>query len=246
MPIKQVLLGGQILHGEDRSGQWIVEKLTGWYDAPASKGDGGSRDLADGDYEYPQHYSARMITVDGILFHKGRGVAVAAMERLSAQAKLTSQSLVVTDFGLSRNALVKSLGVDFDPPSTEAVRFQVRLKAVDPFKYGESYSVGGSSTSPASVYHRGTVPAWPEVAVAGSSAGGYTLTLNGKSVVVTRPLVSGVGHSVDFRTGILRVGGVVVRGGLSTANFSPINPGLAQSMSLSAGSMFVRYSDTYI
>ncbi|MGO4298392.1 hypothetical protein [Glutamicibacter sp. MCAF14] len=126
------------------------------------------------------------------------------------------------------------------------LRFQIALEAIDPFKYGESYAVAGSSSTPASLFHRGTVPAWPVVTVTGTSAGGYTLTLNGKTVVVTQALVSGTSHTVDFKTGIIRAGSSVVRGGLSTANFSPINPGLPQNMSTTAGSITVRYSDTYI
>lgn len=246
MPIKQVLLGSQILHGEDRAGQWIVEKLTGWYDAPASKGDGGERPLADGDYPYPMNYGPRMVTVDGILFHKGRGSAVHAMEALAAGARLTDHRLAVTDYGMTRYAVVKALGVDYTPVTRETIRYQIRLKAVDPFKYGEEYAVPGSSGSPASLFHRGTVPAWPVVTVTGTSAGGYTLSLNGRSVAVTRALASGSPHTIDFRSGILRVGGSVARSGFGTANFSPINPGLPQNMSTTAGTLSVRYSDTFV
>lgn len=246
MPTKQVLLGGQILHGEDRAGHWVVEKLTGWYEAPESKGGGEARPLSDGDFEGQVNYGPRMVTVDGILFHRSRGELVSAMERFNGLAKLTSQKLVVTDAGLSRYSNVKSLGTSWTAHTLDASRFQVRLKSDDSYKYGESYAVSGSSGSPASLFHRGTVPAWPVVTVSGSSAGGYTLTLNGKSVVVTRALVSGTSHTVDFRTGIVRAGSAVVRGGLSTANFSPINPGLPQDMSTTAGSITVRYSDTFI
>lgn len=246
MPIKQVLLGDQILHGQDRSGQWVVEKLTGWYEAPESKGGGEARPLSDGDFEGQVNYGPRMVTVDGILFHRSRGELVSAMERFNGLAKLTAQKLVVTDAGLSRYANVKSLGTSWTAHTLDASRFQVRLKSDDSFKYGESYTVVGTSSSPASLYHRGTVPAWPVVTVTGSSSGGYTLTLNGRSVVVSRALVSGTSHTVDFRTGIIRAGSAVVRGGLSTANFSPINPGMPQNMSTTAGNITVRYNDTYI
>ncbi|MGO4297088.1 hypothetical protein [Glutamicibacter sp. MCAF14] len=126
------------------------------------------------------------------------------------------------------------------------LQFEIPLEAIDPFKYGESYTVAGSASTPAALFHRGTVPAWPVVTVTGTSANGYTLTLNGKSVVVTQALVSGSPHTIDFRTGILRAGGAVVRGGLSTANFSPVNPGLPQNMTITAGLFTAKYSDTYI
>lgn len=246
MPIKQVLLGDQILHGQDRSGQWVVEKLTGWYEAPEAKGGGEARPLSDGDFDGQSNYGPRMVTVDGILFHRSRGELVSAMERFNGLAKLTVQKLVVTDAGLSRYANVKSLGTTWTAHTLDSSRFQVRLKSDDSFKYGDSYVITGTSSYPAALYHRGTVPAWPVVTVTGSSAGGYTLSLNGRSVVVTRALVSGTSHTVDFKTGIIRAGSAVVRGGLSTANFSPINPGMPQNMSTTAGSITVLYNDTFI
>lgn len=251
MPIKQVLFGDQILHGQDRAGQWVVEKLTGWYEAPESKGGGEARPLSDGDFEGQVDYGPRMVTVDGILFHRSRGELVSAMERFNGLAKLTAQKLVVTDAGLSRYANVKSLGTSWTAHTLDASRFQVRLKSDDSFKYGESYAAAGSSSSPASLYHRGTVPAWPVVTVTGSGdvqSNGYTLTLNGKTVVVTRPLYASGPHEIDFRTGIVRSGGTVVSGALSTANFSPILPGATQTMTSSQvrGTFTVRYSDTYI
>ena len=248
MPIKQVLLGDQILHGQDRAGQWVVEKLAGWYESPEAKGGGEARPLSDGDFEGQSNYGPRMVTVDGILFHRSRGELVSAMERFNGLAKLTAQKLVVTDAGLSRYANVKSLGTSWTAHTLDASRFQVRLKSDDSFKYGESYAVAGTSSSPASLYHRGTVPAWPVVTVTGSGSviNGYTLSLNGKAVVVTRDLYAGTPHTIDFRTGILRAGSAVVRGGLSTANFSPINPGVPQNMSTTAGTITVRYSDTFV
>ena len=251
MPIKQVLFGDQILHGQDRAGQWVVEKLAGWYESPEAKGGGEARPLSDGDFEGQVNYGPRMVTVDGILFHRSRGELVTAMERFNGLAKLTAQKLVVTDAGLSRYANVKSLGTSWTAHTLDASRFQVRLKSNDSFKYGESYAVAGTSSSPASLFHRGTVPAWPVVTVSASSPSGYTLTLNGRQVVVTRAIASSGPHEIDFRTGILRAGGSVVRSGLSTANFSPVNPGTAQNMSISTGSgsygsITVRYSDTYI
>lgn len=252
MPTKQVLLGDQILHGQDRAGQWVVEKLTGWYEAPESKGGGEARPLSDGDFEGQSNYGPRMVTVDGILFHRSRGELVSAMERFNSLAKLTNQKLVVTDAGLSRYANVKSLGTSWTAHTLDASRFQIRLKAGDPFKYGETNAVAVRVGIPAMLFHRGTAPAWPVVTIPASNVPlGYTLTLNGRSVVVTRAVTTSASHTIDFRTGILRVGGVVARGGYSTANFSAVNPGAPQAMVLSvpAGSyptITVRYNDTYI
>ncbi|MEU5838565.1 hypothetical protein ABZ820_33535 [Streptomyces diacarni] len=251
MPTKQVLLGDQILHGQDRAGHWVVEKLTGWYEAPESKGGGEARPLSDGDFEGQVNYGPRMVTVDGILFHRSRGELVSAMERFNSLAKLTSQKLVVTDAGLSRYANVKSLGTSWTAHTLDASRFQVRLKSDDSFKYGESYAPSGAVGSAFDVFHRGTVEAWPVITVSGSLPGGYELTLGGRLVSVTRAVTSGSPHTLDMRTGILRVGGSVVRSGYSYAELFSVKPGLPQSFysvanTSGSGTATVRYSDTYI
>lgn len=251
MPTKQVLLGGQILHGEDRAGQWIVEKLTGWYEPPSSKGDGGPRENADGDYESPQFYSARMITIDGILFHRGRGEAVTAMESLSASASLTNQTLMITDFGITRTAQVKSLGVDYDPPTRNTIRFQIRLKATDPYKYGETRSFSGNIGTGFEVWQRGTKPAFPVVTISGSLPGGYEIQLGTRLVTITRAVTSGNPHTVDMRTGVLRVNGSVVRSGFDYAQLGAVDPGTPQTcfagpLTTGSGTVRVNFNDTYV
>lgn len=251
MPIKQVLLGDQILHGQDRAGQWVVEKLAGWYEAPEAKGGGEARPLSDGDFEGQVNYGPRMVTVDGILFHRSRGELVSAMERFNGLAKLTAQKLVVTDAGLSRYANVKSLGTSWTAHTLDASRFQVRLKSDDSFKYGESYAPSGAVGSAFDVFQRGTVEAWPVVTVSGSLPGGYELTLGGRLVSVTRAVTSGSPHTLDMRTGILRVGGSVARGGYSYSELFSVKPGLPQSFysvanTSGSGTATVRYSDKFI
>lgn len=251
MPTKQVMLGNQILHGSTREGEWVTEKITNWYEPPASRGNEEERPLGDGDYDAEMFYSKRLPTIDGILFHKGRGYAIQALERLAAAASLNAQALTVTDFGLTRFANVKSLGLDYTAVTTRAIRWQIRLKANDPYKYGEERVATGSASVPAPVFQRGTAPAWPVVTLSGtaSSSSGqpYTLTLNGRSVTVTvGRFAADPAHTIDFRTGILRVGGVVVVGGIGAADFSPINPGLPQAISSTIGGVTVRWSDTYI
>lgn len=250
MPIKQVLLGDQILHGQDRAGQWVVEKLTGWYEAPQSKGDGGERPLADGDYEAQRFYGPRMVTVDGILFHKGRGQLVSAREQLNVRASLNKHDLVVTDAGLTRRLVVKALGVDWIEATRDASRFQVRLRADDPRKFGDSQRFSGSVGAAFDVYQRGAHPATPVVTVSGSMPSGYDLTLNGRLVTVTKGLSSGSTHTIDMRTGILRQNGVVVAGGFSYSELLKVNAGLPQSFysvaASGSGTVRLDYYDTYM
>lgn len=251
MPTKQTMLADQVLHGSTREGEWITEKITGWYEPPNSKGSEEERALADGDYDAQLYYAARMITLDGILFHNGRGQALQSLERLAVAASLNSRKMIVTDFGLSRFANVKSQGVDFTTTTTEAIRWQVRLKATDPYKYGEKVAFSGAVGTAFDVFQRGTVPAWPFITVTGSMPGGYEVMIGGQLIEVTRALTSGNPHTIDTRTGILRVNGAVAINGLGIAELFRVNPGMPQSVyavakSTGTGTVKLDVTDTYI
>lgn len=252
MPLKQVRLGSQIVHGVDRVGQWVVTDLTGWHDQPATRRDGGERPRAHGDYAAERFYGPRMITVDGLL-HFGdrdrRGYAVQAMEVLTAVAGVDLVDFVVSDAGVTRLARVKSLGIDYVAKTPAAVTFQLRLKADDPRRFGEFRQVTAPSGEGVTVFQRGTFPAAPVVRVTGSMPDGYALALGGRTVNVTRSLTSG-NHEIDMRTGILRANGSVVRGGLGSVNLLRVDPGANRTFRLTpvsgSGSARLSFHDTYI
>ena len=250
MPTKQVLIGGFALHGEDRAGQWVVEELEGWYEPPAPKGATSERVNGHGEIDVLDYYAARTPTVSGILFHKGRGQAVTAMERLSSHMSLEAKKLVVTDAGLSRWANAKLAGLDWTEVTRGTMRFQARFKCVDPFKYGASNTFSVALGSSVDVFHRGTVPAWPVATVTGSLPSGYSLTLGGRTVTVTKSLATGSTHTLDMRTGILRENGSRVYGSLGVAKYFTVKPGSRQSFSSStstgSGTVTLRFDDTYI
>lgn len=250
MPIKQVTLGSFVLHGEDRAGQWITEGLEGWYEPPVSKGDTYEYANSHGELFMPEHYGTRTPTIDGILFHKNRGLAVEAFERLAAAVKLTQQKLVITDAGLTRWANARYAGLDYTQVTPVAWRFQVRLKCVDPFKYGATAPVELASGAPGYVHHMGTVEAWPVVTVTGNAPGGYTLTLRGKSVSVPSGVLPGETHRVDFKTRHLYIDGEILFGLFGSSDFVPVLPGPRQAMSLTtptgSATATVSVTDTFI
>lgn len=250
MPTKQVNLGGFVLHGEDRAGQWITEGIDGWYEPPSSRGESVERPNSHGEYLMPEYYAARTVAVDGILFHKNRGLAVEAFERLAAAAKQTQQKFSVTDAGMTRWSNVRYAGLDFTQLTAGTWRFQLRLKAVDPFKYGSSEAFSVASGSSSFVHHRGTVDAWPVVTVTGSMPDGYTLSYRSQSVSVPMGLPSGVTHRIDFKNRRLYVNGDVFFGAFGSTGFRPVPPGPRTTFGLScpsgSGTAVVSVTDTYI
>lgn len=243
-----VTLDDYPLTGITRDGVWKrLGSIEGWWDSPPPRRQRADRTNGDGSFRTPIEYGNRLITYEGRIISKNHDYLHQAAGILTALGHRGNTKFLVQGHGPTQWAMVDprdSVKTSFETDSY--LNFQIPLEAIDPFKYGEAYAVVGSASDYPSLFHRGTVPAWPVVTVTGS--GTYTLNINGL-VSVTQPLVSGVAHTLDYRTGILRAGGSVVRGGLSTANFQPINPGLPQSMWITAtgsANVTVRYSDTYI
>lgn len=242
---KSVYLDGQVLHGVDHYGLWQVNGMDGWDQAPPEKVDSEARPLADGDYDAVVRYGPRLVTLNGRLLAKDPMQAFLARERLSGLLQSPGMFQVEV-FGLMRWATARRGQIRPGAIKGRLLTFTMELRFIDPRKYGEEYTKSGTSSAPASLFHRGTAPAWPTVYVSGASAGGYTLNLNGKLVSVTRPLVTGTPHTLEYRTGVLWIGSSVYRGGFGAANFSPIQPGLPQDMSITAGSFTAAYQDTFI
>lgn len=244
-----VTLDGQPLSGVTRDGVWTIQTpMPGWFNRPARKSNAESKSRGHGNkYPHPVEFESRLITINGYLTSRNHEYLHQASGMLNALAFSGDAKLLVKGHGPTQWAMVgprEGSEPDVDFRTDSVLQFQIPLEAIDPFKYGESYEITGSASNYPSLFHRGTVPAWPVVTVTGS--GTYTLNINGL-VSITQPLVSGVPHTIDYRTGILRAGGSVVRGGFSTANFQPIMPGLPQNMWITGNAnVTVRYNDTYI
>lgn len=242
---KAITLDGQIIHGLDRFGLWRVTSIDGWKETPPEKSNSEARPLADGDFDAEVFYGSRLVTVNGRLSATSPEMALMASERLSSLLRIPAL-FSVDHFGMMRSGMARRGRIAPGKIKGRHLPFQMELRFIDPYKYGEKHTETGSPGSPASLFHRGTTAAWPVVTISGASASGYLLTLNGRTVTVTRALVSGSPHTLDFRTGILRVGGAVARGGIGTADFGPIPPGLPRLMTTNAGAISVTYHDTFI
>lgn len=248
-----VTLDGFPLSGVTRDGIWKINSMPGWNQRPPVKRNRESRTSGDGSFKTPVFYENRLITINGRLFTKNHEYLHQAEGILNALGHRGGVKLLVEGHGPTQWATVDPR----DSPDLTAVtgnflQFQIPLEAIDPFKYGESKRFETSLGSGLSVYHRGSVPAWPLITVHGGAVtGGYSITLGGRTVTVTTTLSSGNVHTIDMRTGILRMNNSVVRGGLSVSSLFSVQPGLPQTITssvLGSGSAIVRAEvvDTYI
>lgn len=247
---KSIVLNGQILHGTDRTGTYRTTQLEGFFDSAPPKLQDTARAWQDGDYDLPVRYGARPVTIGGRVVCPSVGQAVLVRDRLAGlvQGKVRLQ---VMDQGKTTWADVKLTDPATVKRTGRVVRFQYHLRAPDPRRYGDTRTLAVATGSPISVSHGGTYNATPSFIIRGSMPGGYTITVDGWNYTVTRPLVTGQPHRVDYNNGRLYVNGTLTQGNLGNTNRAPIPPGQLVGVGLypvttGSGSADMTIIDTYI
>ena len=248
----QLTVDGRQLSGTDRFGDWQVGNVEGLFDTPDRKQDNDSRPLADGDYDAPEFYERRDITIEGRLMAANHDMMHEGINWLKSMLVNRAGTMFIRGHGPEQWASVKLSGAVRCRAETDTyMTWQLRLKSIDPYLHGAKTSFSGTTGNAFDVYQRGTVPAWPLITVTGSMPGGYEITLGGQLIEVTRALTTGNPHTIDTRNGILRVNGSVVTNGLGIAELFRVNPGLPQSvysLARTTGSGTVKFdvTDTFI
>jgi hypothetical protein len=228
-----IILDGQTLNGADRLGDWKTNSLEGWWDSPEPRGEEAERPQADGDFDLEVFYKARYVTITGRLRAETHEALHQGMNRFSALVQKRAR-LQVSGHGPAQWADVRrASGLSIAPVTDTFAHWQVRLKAVDPRKFGDLNTFTATPGAPTTVYHRGNYPALPKITVMGDTPNGYTLTVNGWSYTVSVPLVAGSPHVIDYNDGRLRIGGAVVQNSLGTTNTEYVWPGQSEQFSIS-------------
>lgn len=242
---------GRTLSGVDRFGKWVATGFDGWWDSPETRGETADVPNSDGEYDLPVYSEARLVTATGHLHATSHAQLHEAMNFFTGAM---SGRLQVAGHGSIQWADAnRNSGVKFTPVTDTFAQWQVRLKCVDPFKYGDVTQFPMASNGDyVTLFHRGNHVAYPRVVISGSASGGYQLRHpDGAVYNVTRALSSGSPHEVDMRTGLLRVGGVVDMTGVTGASVWHVPPGNFHYMKvlpLGAGSAtaVAHVTDTYI
>lgn len=215
-------------------------------DPVGTKGEIVSRPSAHGDFDLPVFRQPRMITIKGAAYASSRW----SIEQLQDMfygilADGGHGDLTFMTVDGSRRCSVRLSGEPkFTVVGDEDADFQIGFRAADPRKYGEPREFSGSSVD---VFHYGNFPASPVVEVVGPRTAPYTITgPGGRTVVVAQSLSAGQTHRIDFSDGGLYRNGVRQLGHVTTYRPWVIPPKQQTAMSISAGSMIVRVTDTYM
>lgn len=251
MAVEHITWGARTLSGRDRFGEWVItDGMEDWWGSPEIKGEVVSRPDADGDLDLPVYNEARLVTLSGHLHTDSH-------DQMHEAAAYFSSPMFgrfrVQGHGPSLWADGKrNSSVRFMPVTDRFAQWQMRLKFVDPRKFGETRTwVASVGANAANIFHRGNYNATPRFVVAGSMPGGYRLTIKGQVFNVTQPLVAGVPHSIDYGDGRLRIGGAIVHGGLGWGFTPLVTPGVATVLAIEpitsgTGTATLTLTDTYI
>ena len=202
----------------------------GWDDGVEMRVTDMPRPQAHFSYDLPVFAGSRIVNLTGYVL----ATSVAELEQLSDRvtgllAGGQKGRIVVTKNGRTRWADCRlATQTKFTERHGQPTGdFQIQLWCADGRKYGESRDFVRTNGT-VSVFHRGNFNAHPTVVVRGSAANGYRLNgPGGKQYKVSRPLVTGLPHRIEFNDGRLRVNGTLVSTGTDSADIWPVPPGQA-------------------
>jgi hypothetical protein len=251
----RVTVAGLDFYGQGTDGLIIGQDgFTGWDDGVDMRLEKVVRPYAHGSFNLPAFQDSRTIAISG--------VAIADSPRKLRQIR-TRLTGLLADGGVGRVQVDHAGDVQWADCRLAAKTmfteiggngigsFQIQLWCPDPRKFGASVTTAVATGSPVQAFHRGNYNAMPSFVIRGDMPGGYTLTVNGWNYTVTKALVSGAPHRVDYNNGRLYINGVLNQGNLGNVNTTPIPPGQSVGVGLypvttGSGSADMTIIDTYI
>lgn len=235
--------------GDDGPADFSIDTdgFSGLVDGVSPRGERTERPTGDGEFNSTMYLTARSGAITGLVHASGPTDYETKLRRLSSIPFRSNTILTAhTELGPLWIRARRAEAPDITHLVYGRVaRYMVSWLAQDPRWYGDLQEFSGSSVT---VLQRGNYEAFPIIEVTGSRPAGYTVTSQGRSFVVTRPLASGDTHRIDMRTGWLYENGTLLAAGVAAAETFSIPPARAVPVSVSggSGSMTVRFHDTYV
>ncbi len=223
--------------------------LKGFEGLPAGRRQAIERPMAHGEFDVPVFRGPRILTIEGVAVAQS-GFDLAGLRALVTGCGAAGEQIKVSYElqGTSTYFTARVLETVFTDRGHHGRRliadFTINMVCADPRKYGAGERFAGASVT---VFQYGNFPATPVVEVAGPRSGPYTITgPGGRAVTVAQSLAAAQTHRIDFASGTVTRNGARQLGALT--HFTPwtIPPGSQVPMSISAGSMTVTVTDTYM
>ena len=246
-----IIDGMELNDPQYRYGRLEVDDIDGWWNPPSRKTNDTARSNGDGDYGGENHFESRYVSITGAFIAKGESERWKGAGELAALLSTGPKLMTISIDDDVQTAMVKATDqADLSWVAPRLAEFTIQVKADDPYKYGERRYTSVASGAAGTVFHRGTVDAWPSVTISGNMPDGYAVTIGGQSVSVPMGVPSGVTHTIDYRRRRLFINGDLFMGAFGSQDFRPVPRGLRTSVSLSAtsgsGTAGVTVYDTYI
>ena len=249
-------VAGLRMFGRPGLSPFVVKEdgLVGWDDGVDMRGERVSRPTGHGSFALPGLLDSRTVSVEGLIHARSAGELALARNRLAGVLAGGSLGRVqVAQAGVTQWAqgMLSAKPTVRRRRGTYYADFQVQLWFPDPRQFGDTQSFVRTNGA-VSVFHRGNFDALPSIVVRGSAANGYRLNgPGGKQYRVSRPLVSGRPHRIEFGDGLLRVDGVLMPNGTDRSDVWPVPPGQDVSFDVNVlnggtAEATITVTDTYI
>lgn len=253
--VLKVVVAGLDFHGFASEGFVIgPDGFEGWDDGVEVRRSAVARPSSHGAFDESGYLDARVVSLSGtcvadsprkLMQYKHRLTGLLAGGQMGRVQVQRPGEVLWADCRLGAKPLFQEKG------GSGQASFHLQLWCPNPRKFGDTEEFTRTNGT-VDVFHRGNFDAHPTIVVRGSAANGYRINgPGGKQYKVSRALVSGIPHRIEFKDGLLRVDGALVSSGVDRADVWPVPPGQMTTFDvnvLNGGSAeaTITVTDTYI
>lgn len=228
--------------------------FTGWDDGVDMRLEKTVRPQAHGAFNLPGYQDGRVVALTGHALAESNRYLRSIRNRFTGTLADGDEGQVIVDRDGDiqwANGRLATKPMFTEIGGNDIASFQMQLWFPDARKYGKARDFVRTNGT-VSAFHRGNTKAYPTIVARGSAANGYRINgPGGLQYRVSRALVTGIPHRIEFNDGGLRVNGIRVSTGVDQGDVWPVPSGLPVDFDInviSGGTVegTVTVTDTYI
>lgn len=189
---------------DDFGVEWRFTDLTGWDSADLQE-QAEAKTGADGAFDAPNYYGARIVEVKGLIVAPDAAALEAAKYRLAQAVPPRRLAVLRFDETTPKYVMARRSGRLLTGNLTAKIAdFDVSMLAPDPRKYGVDVITASMSIPPLPA---GLAPPWtPPVLLPARDAGASTVTVTNAGIYETQPIIRVAGPGAGIRIANLTTG----------------------------------------